>query len=99
MGSTSIIKGLSNKQVISYKQPEESDSLVDDLMKDRLTLTLNQILNLDPAFKQKLLQKCQGGDILTVQEDNKNNQTQDVEVKDVNYKVLILDIKYGGFLI
>ena len=85
--------------MISYTQQEEIESLVDDLIKAYLTLTLDQILNLVLAFKQKLIQKCQGGDILTIQEANKNNQTQDVEVQDIDYKIPILGIKYGGFFI
>ena len=34
-------KGLSSKQVINYKHKEESNSLVDDLVKALLTLTLD----------------------------------------------------------
>ena len=68
-------------------------------MKAQLTLTLDQILNLVPAFKQKLFQKCQGSNILTVQEDDNHTSRQDTEVQDVDYKVPILDITNGGFLI
>ena len=75
---------------------DDSESFLDDLMKARLTLTLDQILNLVPAFKQKLFQKCQGSDILTIQEDQSSTD-KDFVVQDVDYNVPVLDIKYGGF--
>ena len=64
-----------------------------------MTLTLDQILNLILAFKSKLFQKCQGSYILTVQEGTIHISRRNAKIQDVDYKVPVLDITYGGFLI
>ena len=65
-------------------------------MKARLTLTLDQVLSMVPAFRQKLMQKWGVVEKLKQQETSQANLLK-AEVADVDYKVPILDVKYAGF--
>lgn len=94
-GKTEVTGG---KTEVPRKQTEQDDML-DDLMKAKLSLTLEQVLSWVPAFRHKLLQKWESGEVLTVQEEKQNSCSPKSAVEDVDYGVPVLEVKYAGMQI
>ena len=74
----------------------ESGDLFSQFMDAKLSLTVDQVLSWVPAFRQKLLERLNIGNVLAIHQDISMTDQSKEPVEDVDYAVPILDVQYGG---